>query len=853
MAKLWASAFTRPGDPNYGVKIAEIPVTVASGTAGFSGVFPAQMSIPKNYSRLAEILYTDGVVPANGVWSTIKLFSEGTADPIYEWLPSPLIPATSKQDPTVDISGSSIDSIIGFARVEPWDWNGLANFVSTFPDWIYGGRNLLGNPGFEDSACRPEVNEIRLDPTVSGGTFTLSNSNGTTDPIAWNAAASTVENEIEDPGTGPVLDDVLVLGSGTADDPYVITFITPCFFESGLVFNGAALTPAPGISVLNRAEFGALIPSPWTKSQTISDGTPVVHGEYDSFRVTTAEAHTGTFSLLIDPATIGRRFAGAQQVLNVKAGGRYQASVWVKTNSASQEYRFVIRGIDEDILLDINGNPALLQQTLASGVWTLFSIPDVDVGDNTRIILRIANINVSGNPAIFYVDDGEFNEGLPATTVGQMYVDLYDDATINHAGRVVWEDEATPGTMYFSNDFDGTNDSAGVPWDRSDVALTFRPRMTHIQVLEEFVREGGYEWRVVPDATPGFYLLQLYNPGSLGGVVPAGIQGGSTDVSHNARYFAPNASNIVLQGAGHQSARASNAGLLSAFGRIEGSELDVNVSSLTSAAAGAAEAVGAQVRGAESLVYELADPAQEPLVLYRPGDEIVVEDPPVISGTRRVSQIEFTFTKLGTKYVIYLGSESLVGQTAVNHQVGVLLRRFQRADEPFQTAAVEFGGGGGAPTVVVAAVDSTGMSQGKADFICNGVADQGIINQALAILGNTGGSAVGQGGRLILCEGNFVCTAVLDIPCNVHVLGMAKDATHVQFNYTTAAGVGFDVTNQNTQLSDLSVQINTTHGTPAGLIAVHMGDEGTRVQNVQISSEDIGVQIGPGQTCPPPS
>lgn len=184
--------------------------------------------------------------------------------------------------------------------------------------------------------------------------------------------------------------------------------------------------------------------------------------------------------------------------------------------------------------------------------------------------------------------------------------------------------------------------------------------------------------------------------------------------------------------------------------------------------------------------------------------------------------------------------------------VNRLIRKFDYPDQDTIPANPVLGGGGGAPTVVVAAVDSTGMSQGKADFICSGAADQGIINLALAILGNTGGNAIGEGGRLILCEGNYVCTAVLDIPCNVHVLGMAREATHVQFNYTTAAGVGFDVTNQNTQLSDLTVQINTT-ATPSGLIAVSMGDEGSRVQNVEVSSEDIGVQIGPGSTCPPPS
>jgi hypothetical protein len=444
----------------------------------------------------------------------------------------------------------------------------------------------------------------------------------------------------------------------------------------------------------------------------------------------------------------------------------------VLTNSASQEYRFVVRGVDEDILQTVSGGDALLQITPTAGVWTEFSIPDVLVEDNSQIILRIANINVSGNPAIFYVDDGAFNEGQAPTTVGQMWLDMYD-SFVDPALRtpILWDDGTTTDTPYLTNDFDATNASDGVAWVDSAVSLTFRPRMTGGQILAEFVRLG-YEWRVVPDVTDGYYLLQLYNPGTLGAVVAAGIQTGAADIRRNARYFSPAATDLMVQGQGHLSSRASNAGLVSAFGRIEGSTLDLNITSTVDAQLAAVDGVAANNRGAESLVYTLRPytGVSEPLIDYRPGDEISIEDPGVVSGTRRVSQIELAWDKTGAEYTIYLGSVALVGQTAVNQSVYDLLTRFERADEVPQPAGVSFTGGGGAPTVVIADSGSSGFSQGRADFIWG-------LNFGAVQFQNLLDAFGSLGARILWTEGDFTIDAHIDVPTRVNFEGMGSFAT----------------------------------------------------------------------------
>ena len=522
----WLEVWTRPGDPAYQKRIADLPFIDASANVAYSGVGKGSMRIPANYTRLDEILKTDPVTPANSNWSTIKIVDDSGV--LYEWLPSPRIPTGEKADVDVEFGGEGIESIWGFARVEPWDWDGSDSFVSKFPNWIWGGRNLLTNPGFETSGESPIIDELWIDGAVSGSFF-LSDGTNNTAAIAWNENnPSVIEAELEAASPNPIYDDCLVTGTGTVDDPFIIEAVDP--FEGVTLAVGTGLLVG-GTADIRRVQFGSLQPTGWTRSTTVSDGSPRIFGSYASFRVTASQAHTGTYSLLVDPSTVtgqGNRYAGAQQVIRVKPGGVYQASVWVRSTSATSTFRFVIRGVDGDFLA--SEPPALGSTTIAANTWTQFTIPDVNVGDNTQIIFRIAVTNPpTFNPGIFYVDDAVFSEGMAATTVGDMLGQLYVDATSAHVGRIVWEDESIPGSAYLGIDFDAVNDSDGAAWDRDDVAQTFRPRMTYLQVIDQIVNEGGYEWRLVADATPGYYLLQVYNPGTLGATQTASIIAGSTD------------------------------------------------------------------------------------------------------------------------------------------------------------------------------------------------------------------------------------------------------------------------------------------------------------------------------------
>ncbi len=790
----WVEVWTRPGDAAYGKRIADLPILQTSVQVPYSGVGRGSMTIPANFERIDEIMNIVTSDSSQSVWSTIKVVDD--TGWLYEWLPGPRVPAGGKNDTGVEFAGDGLESIWGFAQVEPWDWDGSANFASTFPDWIWGGNNLLTNPGFEDSGISPIIDEIWV-TDATGGTFTIDDGTNTTDPIAWDASPSVVEAEIEAAG---IYDDCLVGGSGTVDDPWTVEAVDP-FQGVTLTVDGSALTNGGDEAVhIRRIQFGSLQPTGWSKSITVSDGTPRTFGAFDSFRVSSEEVHSGIYALRMDPAeieTAALRYAGAQQVVSVKPGGIYQASLWIYSTSSTDTYRFVIRGIDGDFIKSSTGG--LSSFTLTANTWTQVTITDVPVGTNSAVIFRIATTNdVGTNPSVFYIDDAEFNEGMVPTTIGCMLEAFYDDATTDHApGRIVWENEDTGPPIYLTLDFDCDLDSNGDPWDRDDVTQTFTPRMSYLQVIDQIVEEGGYQWRLVPDDwQAGTYLLQVYNPEAMGVIADAAIIGGTRDTARSARFFAPSSTAQVAEGDQNMSARVENSGLVATFGRIEGSILDQNWTTFGSLSSAAIMLNTEQLKGAEGLVYTLDSPVQRPLVAYRPGDRIYVSDPPIIPGpgpgddprqVRRVAQIQLSISKgQPDQFVVHISdatpfrfvggagvklSRGLIGQAATDNAVAALLAAY-KAPRRVPLPSTRVFGGGGQPTITIAASDASDISKGKADLVCDGSLDDQMIQQGFDMLPS-------RGGKIVLTEGiyNFGPTGVILPSRDFHLHGMGRDST----------------------------------------------------------------------------
>lgn len=651
MSRLFIEAWTRPGHPNFGRIFDYLPTQSYGFNDGVNRVGGGDAKIARSFTGFADLLSLNLSDLSLSKSSLIRVYSERDPNnPIMEWLPASRVPAQSKDDPNVEMVGEGIKSILRYARTEAWDWDGTDDFISQFPDWVYGGSNILSNPGFETPSPQPIIYELLIDAT--GGTYTLSDGTDTTSAIAFDATESTIETRLEDDIAA--IDDVNV---EPIDGGFAIEFVNP---PTGITLTVDPSSLTGGTAELVLTQEGLLKPSPWTKSQQISVGTPKVYGCYDTFETSTDQAHSGTNSLKIDPCDItteSLRYTGAQQVVNVKPGGTYQASIWVYPTSATDEFRFVIRGIDEDFIDSETG--ALSGTSYPANQWSEVVISDLVIPDGiTQIIFRFANVDAVGvNPSIFYLDDAALDEGLAATTIGEILGDLYDDATSNHApDRIVWEREAVPGTIYLTKDFTNALDSAGNAWDRSDREMRITMRMDLGMVMDRAASDWDYEYRIVPDdPEAGTWLWQVYNPGTMSvdhttSARPA-VQGGSDDVEAQIRTFAPDGTDILVEGLARITSRSRSAALMAAFGRIEASRLDRELPSVAGIRSAAITERENIVPTMLDYVYEFTGDLQdEPLSDYDLGDELTIHDPPEVEDTGRFIDVTVTVNPDETRW-----------------------------------------------------------------------------------------------------------------------------------------------------------------------------------------------------------
>jgi len=751
MTKLWTEIWTRPGDASYGRVIDDPGESVATLHDGLNQIGDGTLQITNQFTRFDEILLADPSTPANAVSSTVKVFSEeDPTTPIFEWLPNKLYPSTQKNDPLIRVEGLGIKSILAHARLEAYDWDGSDDFEPSQPDWEWGARNVLGNPGFEESPVTQKVFELEI--TATGGTFTLTDGTDTTSAIAYNALPATIETRIQtDLG---LFDDVVVIQVGTSPVTHLIQMVDP-EFGVNLGINTGSLTGGSATTVTTTE--GGLSPAPWTKARTLASGAVV--GNYDEFAVTTANPHTGTYSLVINPGAVGattNRNAGAQQVVGVTPGAVYQASIWVYPTSASDRFRFAIFGTGEELLFYNSANGT----TLTANTWNEITLSDMLMPDDVnQIIVRIQCTNLfPSDPSVFYVDDGELYKGFAPTTFGEIFRLIYEHAidTTLRTPNICWEIGAT-GLPYLTLDFDDTNDSGGNAWADSEIERKLTMRQSYSQIMAGFARDYGYEYRMVADdVEAGTYLLQVYNPGGMQtdyttSASPA-IQGGASDIRRLLSRFLATGSNTMVEGLGRVTARDQNTDLMGAIGRIEASELNREAPDLTAVADAATESISKILTNSDTYSYTLAGELQdEPMSDYVIGDLLIVDDPPeVVAQSERFIDVVCSYTPNSTEFDVQFGSVALLNpDAAVASAVAGLLAKFEYPETEEPGAAFIAGEGGGAPTIVVAASNASDWSMDKADMICTGSDDHEVIMGALLELFNA------SGGRVLLTEGTF--------------------------------------------------------------------------------------------------
>jgi hypothetical protein len=185
-------------------------------------------------------------------------------------------------------------------------------------------------------------------------------------------------------------------------------------------------------------------------------------------------------------------------------------------------------------------------------------------------------------------------------------------------------------------------------------------RQTLLQVLENAGRTWNYEFRVVPDDVENqTYLLQIYNPGGMetdytSSITPA-IQGGQADTDRAIQRFLP-PTEFMVEGTNRVVARARNAALQGALGKVGSARLDRQLPTEdavgSAVAEDAADAVAAGLTYPYTITLPTSGPtgADVPLDAYVLGDALTIHDPPEVDDGGRLWDVTAVFSADKTEW-----------------------------------------------------------------------------------------------------------------------------------------------------------------------------------------------------------
>ena len=109
-----------------------------------------KLTIPRDFTRLNDILYVDPADHSNDEGSLIRAYVG--EDHLFDFYASRMaIEYGDLGKRTATITGGALGSALERTRLRQQDWDTGAEGTIVIPDWEYGvGVNLLQNPGLED-------------------------------------------------------------------------------------------------------------------------------------------------------------------------------------------------------------------------------------------------------------------------------------------------------------------------------------------------------------------------------------------------------------------------------------------------------------------------------------------------------------------------------------------------------------------------------------------------------------------------------------------------------------------------------------------------------------------------------
>jgi len=450
----------------------------------FSDLSDGVLTLPDDFPLKDELFKIDEANHANDVGSMVRVL-RGTT-PLLHYLVTRSEDRWQDEEPTHKVTLEGLEWLLDRAIVPRYD---EPADPSLEPDWIYGAANILGNPGLENNSA--SLDQQKFYHTQTSGTYTITFNGQTTSAINWFGTFFDVHEALEALSN---IQDVVVTGSGSATDPFLIEFLDPAGNQPLIT------STATGATIWTFGDGGILDPVYWTKSYHPQTGGE--HGTYSIFEVSTEQAHSGTYSLKVDAnAPVATDYPGVQQIVNVQGGRTYRGSIWVRP-TFSGRFRLIIRTMDETAIA-LADNQLLTANTWSQIVLAPFVVPT----HISQVIFRLGLIE-SGDLGAWYIDDAELAPGLPADKLGKIMNDIRVAAVAN--GVLGW---LTP-------TWTTTLDSDLVAWDQNLKWQVARGQ-TFLQLLE-YARRWNYEWAIRWDEADNRFEWDMWNPNG-GGQVRANI------------------------------------------------------------------------------------------------------------------------------------------------------------------------------------------------------------------------------------------------------------------------------------------------------------------------------------------
>lgn len=197
MLDTWLEIWTRPGAATFEPIAADPDATTWSATVRLNGVGEGVMQVPEEWEYFPDVFYQDPDDPSLAKRALVRVWNRDLDYPVYEWIIDASTPP-EQRELGWQIDGPGIEAIVGDVILEPFDWDGTDQFVSFFPDWLYGAENLID----VENRYNPAVIRIQDNGNTDGGTFTISVNNvlggtpTTTGNIPFDATPTAVYNEL---------------------------------------------------------------------------------------------------------------------------------------------------------------------------------------------------------------------------------------------------------------------------------------------------------------------------------------------------------------------------------------------------------------------------------------------------------------------------------------------------------------------------------------------------------------------------------------------------------------------------------------------------------------------------------